>query len=50
MWFDAETKLPVKMEFEWLEGKRITGRFQWNPELPAETFIPNIPAGFELAK
>ncbi|MHC4677059.1 MAG: hypothetical protein ACYTEK_00015 [Planctomycetota bacterium] len=50
IWFDNKTKLPVKMESEWLQDdgprKRATGRFQWNPELPAETFIPNIPAGF----
>ena len=50
LWFDAETMLPVKMEFEWLgdDGpkKTVQDQFEWNPELPAETFIPNIPADF----
>ena len=41
IWFDTTTKLPVKKELF-----TNTGRFQWNPELPAETFVPEIPAGF----
>jgi outer membrane lipoprotein-sorting protein len=50
LWFDAETMLPVKTEFEWLQDdgprKLVLDRFEWNPELPAETFIPEIPTDF----
>jgi len=50
LWFDTVTKLPVKMEYQGLQDdgprKRIMDQFEWNPELPAETFIPEIPAGF----
>jgi outer membrane lipoprotein-sorting protein len=50
LWFDSETKLPVKMEFEWLQDdgprKMIKDQFEWNPKLPQDTFVPKIPAGF----
>lgn len=50
LWFDAVTMLPVKTEFEWFQDdgprKRIQDQFEWDPELPAETFIPEIPADF----
>ena len=50
LWFDTETKIPVKTEFEWLQAdgprKRVQDHFEWDPELPTETFIPNIPADF----
>lgn len=50
LWFDAETMLPVKMEFAWLQDdgpkKQVLDQFEWNPNLPADTFIPKIPAGF----
>lgn len=52
LWFDIETKLPVKMEFEWLEDdgpkSMVRDQFQWDPELPEDTFIPDIPEGFQL--
>lgn len=54
MWFDMETKLPVRMEFEYWQpdGKsksvRIRDHFQWDPELPEDTFVPVIPEGFKL--
>jgi outer membrane lipoprotein-sorting protein len=54
MWFDRETKLPVRMEFEYSQsdGKtrsiRIRDQFQWDPELPPDTFVPEIPNGFSL--
>ena len=52
LWFDAETNLPVKIESEWLQDdgprKTVQDQFEWNSELPAETFIPEIPAGFTL--
>jgi len=50
LWFDAETKLPVKMEFAWLQDdgprKMIKDQFEWDADLPVETFIPEIPADF----
>ncbi|MHC4335409.1 MAG: LolA family protein, partial [Planctomycetota bacterium] len=54
VWFDAETKLPVRMEFEYWQNNdtkkslSVFDRFEWNPELPADTFTPKIPEGFEL--
>ena len=52
LWFDAETMLPVKMEFEWLQDdgprKMVKDQFEWNADLPVETFIPEIPADFTL--
>jgi hypothetical protein len=50
LWFDEGTKLPVKVESEWLQddGPRIMvkDQFEWNPEFPADLFIPEIPEGF----
>jgi outer membrane lipoprotein-sorting protein len=52
LWFDKETKLPVRMEFGWIQNdgprKRIKDQFEWNPDLPPDTFIPTIPDGFKL--
>ncbi len=53
LWFDVETKLPVRMEVEYPQDgrvtKAITGRqFKWNPELDDEIFVPKIPEGFKL--
>ena len=52
LWFDAVTMLPVKMEFDWLQDdgprKMVMDQFEWDPELPAETFIPGIPPDFTL--
>jgi hypothetical protein len=52
LWFDAETKLPVRIEHQWLGSdgpiKTVCDQFEWDPELPADTFIPEIPAGFTL--
>jgi outer membrane lipoprotein-sorting protein len=53
LWFDAETKLPVRIEHQWLGNdgpiKTVCDQFEWDPELPAETFIPEIPEGFTNA-
>ncbi len=52
LWFDAESKLPVRMETEWPrpdgKGKSLSGlgRFDWDPNLPPDTFVPVIPEGF----
>ena len=52
LWFDAVTMLPAKMEFDWLQDdgprKRILDQFEWDADLPVETFIPEIPADFTL--
>jgi len=50
LWFDSETMLPVRMEFEQIKDdgtrKTVLDQFEWNPELPADTFVPEIPEGF----
>ena len=54
IWFDIETKLPVRIEEH---GRPVTDhpektftiikdQFDYNPELPADTFIPETPEGF----
>ena len=55
IWFDVETKLPVRIE---MHGRPVTDhpektfttvqdQFDYNPELPADTFIPQeAPEGF----
>jgi outer membrane lipoprotein-sorting protein len=52
LWFDTVTMLPVKIEFDWLQDdgprKRVLDQFEWNADLPVETFIPEIPADFTL--
>jgi outer membrane lipoprotein-sorting protein len=51
LWLDIETNLPVRMEFERPRkdgaGKNVRVRveFEWNPELPADTFAPYVPEG-----
>ena len=50
LWFDSETMLPVMIEDEWLQDdgprKTVLDQFEWNPKLPADTFMPKIPEGF----
>lgn len=55
LWFNADTKLLVRMEFEWdtdkpseqrLKKQFESEQFQWDPVLPADTFTPVIPEGF----
>jgi outer membrane lipoprotein-sorting protein len=50
LWFDSGTMLPVKLEHEWLEDdgprKTVLDQFEWDAELPADTFVPMIPEGF----
>jgi len=48
LWFDAVTMLPVKMEYEYGTSKIAQDQFEWNADLPVETFIPEIPADFTL--
>jgi len=50
LWFDKQTNLPVRIEDEWLEddGPRmiVKDQFEWDVELPQETFIPDIPTDY----
>jgi hypothetical protein len=50
LWFDSETMLPVRVESEGLQDdgprKKVLDQFEWNPELPSDTFVPIIPEGF----
>jgi len=54
LWFDKQTKLPVRMGFEYWQSDgrtkslRVRDQFQWDTELSKETFKPIIPEGFEL--
>jgi len=54
LWINAETLLPERMEFEWMQddGPRVEVKeqFEWDPNLPEDTFVPEIPEGFTLAK
>lgn len=54
IWFDVETKLPVRME---KRGRPVTNQpdktfttiqsdFDYNPSLPADTFVPYTPEGY----
>ena len=54
IWFDVETKLPVRIE---IRGLPVTGNSEWtitiiqdqfdyDPGLPPETFVPYTPEGF----
>jgi len=57
IWFDVETKLPIRIE---KHGHHFTGRpdmkyykikdkFDYNPDLPADTFVPWYPEGYIFA-
>jgi len=57
IWFDIDTKLPVLIEKErgcprdktktdFHPSIRVQDQFDYNPELPADTFIPKTPEGF----
>jgi len=57
IWFNIETKLPVRIEHhgisvsvagrhaDWTETL-IRDQFDYDPDLPADTFVPRIPKGF----
>lgn len=60
IWFDIDTKLPVLIEKErgcprdktqtdFHPYIRVQNQFDYNPELPADTFIPKTPEGFIYA-
>jgi hypothetical protein len=52
LWFDSETMLPVRVESEGLgdDGprKKVLDQFEWDADLPVETFVPEVPADFTL--
>ena len=54
LWFNAETDLPVRMEFEFVSGSsgrkviQVKDQFEWNPALPADFLAPRIPPDFIL--
>jgi hypothetical protein len=55
MWFDVQRKLPAKMEGELprADGTKaviVKDQFEWNAELPAEIFVPEIPPGFTFVE
>jgi len=57
VWFNSETKLPVRIEAEIPKLEQSAGlpgtrgmiiafdHFEWSPRLPGNTFIPDIPNG-----
>ena len=61
IWFDVETRLPARIEYELKEvndsipeqgirGLAFTlDRLEWNPRLPGNTFDPDVPEGFHQA-
>jgi hypothetical protein len=55
-WFDAATHLPVKMEVEWPRSNgggtstAVKDQFEWDPVLPGDFFVPQIPPSFTLAE
>lgn len=57
IWFDVETKLPVMIEHDrpcprdksqedYRPHINVRDQFDYNPELPADTFVPWIPEGY----
>lgn len=62
VWFNSETKLPVRIETEIPKLKESAGlpgirgmiiafdHFEWGPRRPASTFTPQIPEGFQEAQ
>jgi len=60
IWFDIDTKLPVliekdrpcprdKTQTDYHPSIRVQDQFDYNPELPADTFTPQTPEGFIYA-
>jgi hypothetical protein len=53
LWVDVKTKLPVRLELEFIaDGKMYTrmvfDQFQWNVQLNAGDFEPNIPSDYTM--
>lgn len=57
VWIDSATKLPMRIEQERPRSEKefkafitVQERFDWYPELHADTFTPKIPDGFTIRK
>jgi hypothetical protein len=57
IWIDSATKLPMRIEQERPRTEKefkafitIQERFDWHPDLHADTFTPKIPDGFTIRK
>jgi len=54
-WFDVATNLPVRIEFVWpANGTRaartdVKEQFEWDPAVPQNFFVPQIPTNFSPA-
>jgi len=54
LWVDVETELPVRIEIDGVSNRElgqmhmVVDKFQWNVELDASKFEPNIPADYTL--
>lgn len=54
LWVDVETELPVQIEIDGVSKRElgqmhmVVDKFQWNVELDASEFEPNIPADYTL--
>lgn len=55
VWFDPETKLPVRIEHERPSTENrikaivtVQEEFDWHPSLPDDVYTPKIPEGFTL--
>jgi outer membrane lipoprotein-sorting protein len=55
VWLEQSTKMPLKMTHQFAAGGGlgnvvatilVQDHFDWNPTLPADTFEPEVPAGF----
>jgi outer membrane lipoprotein-sorting protein len=55
IWLDTRTSLPVRSESQWPRGdgsgttRLVMDQFQWDPPLPDDHFVPEIPAGYTPA-
>jgi len=54
LWIDVETELPVRIEIDGVSSRElgqmhmVVDKFQWNVELDASVFEPNIPPDYTL--
>jgi outer membrane lipoprotein-sorting protein len=55
VWFDSTTKLPVRIELQYPADASgqiptiVKDQFQWNSQLPDDTFNPVVPSDFQSA-
>ena len=46
IWLDQATKMPLKITYQFAATILVQDHFDWDATLPADTFEPEIPAGF----